>query len=372
MTSRRTLTADDPVVADHRIDGVGVLPAAAQIDQMLRAVSAGAPSRRWWLEHVVLAEPLVVTDRGSALEVDVADDGAVVLRARRADDPDSPSRLHARAVAAGAPLPPPTYLDTAALEASAGPEAPLAVLDDWRAGSGIVYGERYRVMRSLRRDGDRMFAVLRPTTDEPGAVIDPAVLDALLQGLGLLDDGAAGRCLPWYIGRISVRRPVRGTLLALVERTPGGPDAAGCRGRATVCTEQGEVVLELDRIVLRTVAPPGRTAAGMPTRSSGTAGCTTVPGWRAAPAPAPTPRDTSGHLGTPRGSWSWATPPGSRDRCDVSGSRSSPTGHCGPTWPRSRRSSSCTPRPPAGTRAPRCCKRPHWHARCPASDRSPP
>lgn len=293
MTSRRTLTADDPVVADHRIDGVGVLPAAAQIDQMLRAVSAGAPSRRWWLEHVVLAEPLVVTDRGSALEVDVADDGAVVLRARRADDPDSPSRLHARAVAAGAPLPPPTYLDTAALEASAGPEAPLAVLDGWRAGSGIVYGERYRVMRSLRRDGDRMFAVLRPTADEPGAVIDPAVLDALLQGLGLLDDGAAGRCLPWYIGRISVRRPVRGTLLALVERTPGGPDAAGCRGRATVCTEQGEVVLELDRIVLRTVAPPGRTASGMPTRSSGTAGCTTVPGWRAAPAPAPTPRDTS-------------------------------------------------------------------------------
>ncbi|NWJ72057.1 aminotransferase class I/II-fold pyridoxal phosphate-dependent enzyme [Pseudonocardia sp. ICBG1122] len=295
MTAPRTVTAEDPVVADHRIDGVGVLPAAAQIDLMLQAVGAGRSSRRWWLEHVVLAEPLTVGDGGVELGVDVADDGALALRSRPAADPVAPARLHARAVAAGAPLPPPTYLDTAAMEASAGPETPLSVLDGWRATSGIAYGERYRVIRSLRRDGDRLFGVLRPAAAEPGAVVDPAVLDAVLQGLGLLDDGATGPCLPWYIGRVTVRRPVRGTLLALVERTPGGPDAAGCRGRATVCTEQGEVVLELDRIVLRAVpGGPDRPAVPRPRPATGSApgrppGATTVPGWRASTAPSPAP-----------------------------------------------------------------------------------
>ncbi|HXV94018.1 MAG TPA: bifunctional SDR family oxidoreductase/pyridoxal phosphate-dependent aminotransferase family protein [Pseudonocardia sp.] len=300
MRTGRVLTADDPVVADHRVECVPVLPAAAQADAILRAASAGRPARRWWLDNLVLTAPLAVTGTGAAITVEIDATGTATLSARPVGRPEAPPVVHARAGVTSGSLPPPTYVDTAALEAAAGPEVPLAELDRWRDGSGITYGPRYRVIRSVRRDGDRILAVVRPATPEPGSVVDPAVLDAVLQCLGVLDGGVAGRCLPWFVGRIAVRRPVRGTVLAVVERTAGsGP--GGCRGRASVYTEQGEVVLELDRIVLRgtgtrdavTAARPVTSRpvpAGDATPPSGTRpGLITVPTWRAAPAPPAAP-----------------------------------------------------------------------------------
>lgn len=80
----------------------------------------------------------------------------------------------------------------------------------------------------------------------------------------MLDGGAVGACLPWYVGRLVARRRISGTVIALVERDE--PDEAGgkggaVRGRATVCNQQGEVLLELDRITLKAAKPATPTAS---------------------------------------------------------------------------------------------------------------
>ncbi|MYS09484.1 hypothetical protein GTW71_24325, partial [Streptomyces sp. SID6041] len=61
MSARRiTLRAADPLVTDHRIGGVPVVPAAAQIDALLSACAADRPDRVWQLEQIGFKTPLTV------------------------------------------------------------------------------------------------------------------------------------------------------------------------------------------------------------------------------------------------------------------------------------------------------------------------
>jgi len=127
---------------------------------------------------------------------------------------------------------------------------------------------------------------------EPGGVF---------QCLGMLDGGAAGGCLPWFVGRVAARRPISGTVLARVELTPtdgavGGSGATGngvVRGRATVCSLQGEVLLEVERITLKAPARASSSGAvdralppvpAQPVPASSVpisaASSVTAPGWR--------------------------------------------------------------------------------------------
>ncbi|MBT2881670.1 polyketide synthase dehydratase domain-containing protein, partial [Streptomyces sp. McG6] len=238
--ARVHLTAADPLVADHRIGGTPVVAAAAQIDLLLRACDAARPDRVRTLEHVAFRAPLRVTGPGTVLDV-TTDDGRCALRCDGTE--------YATARHRDAPLPPPRYLDVAGLGAGCAEPVPLAGLDAWRRASGITYGPAYRAIRSARRGPGRILAVVRAgddTTCAP-AFVPPPLLDSVFQALGLLDAGAAGACLPWYVGRITARRRITGTVLALVEREAGEEAANGAvRGRATVCNQQGEVLLELD------------------------------------------------------------------------------------------------------------------------------
>ncbi|MYV72107.1 aminotransferase, partial [Streptomyces sp. SID2131] len=131
----------------------------------------------------------------------------------------------------------------------------------WRDASGIAYGPAYRVVRSAHRGPGRMLLMLRAEEGADGGAVPPFVppplLDSVFQALGMLDDGSAGVCLPWYVDRLVARRRISGTVIALVERDEPAGTATGAasggvvRGRAVVCNQQGEVLLELDRITLK-------------------------------------------------------------------------------------------------------------------------
>ncbi|MFF4814417.1 bifunctional SDR family oxidoreductase/pyridoxal phosphate-dependent aminotransferase family protein [Kitasatospora sp. NPDC001309] len=292
------LDAADPVVADHRIGEHPVLAAAVQADALLRALDTRSPGRSWTLEQVAFRAPLRVDGPRVELAVVTGEDGQCAVRT---DGPDGPV-AYSTARAHGVPLPPPRHLDTAALRAGCPDAVPLAELDAWRRASGIAYGPAYRVVRSAQRGPGRIAAVLRTAEDDPraAAFVPPPLLDGVFQLLGLLDGGAAGACLPWYVGRIAARRRITGTVLALVELdppAPGGPGGA-VRGRATVCNQQGEVLLELDRITLKAAtagrpAPAGPAGAVEPVEPAGPAvGLIEAPGWRRTdPAPAPRAAD---------------------------------------------------------------------------------
>ncbi|MBW0133324.1 aminotransferase class I/II-fold pyridoxal phosphate-dependent enzyme [Pseudonocardia abyssalis] len=274
------LAATDPAVADHLVGGQPVLPAAAQIDAVLSACAATRPGDRWWLDHVAFLAPLRVGPAGVETRTEIADDGTALFRSRAPGDGEWTT--HGRASTTSGSLNLPRYLDTAALRARCTDAVPAAEIAAWRAASGIAYGPTYRAIRSAHRGDGVLLAMLR--THETGAhVVPPSLLDSVFQCLGLLDAGAAGACLPWFVGRIAVRRPISGTVLAQVEITPGEAASGVVRGRAVVCSLQGEVLLELDRIVLKaaTRAPADPAAAG-----PASPGPVAVPLPRTAPTPA--------------------------------------------------------------------------------------
>ncbi|MFE6228423.1 aminotransferase class I/II-fold pyridoxal phosphate-dependent enzyme [Streptomyces sp. NPDC057854] len=299
MSARRiTLRAADPLVADHRIGGVPVVPAAAQIDALLAARDAERPDRVWKLEQIAFRAPLTVPGAEAGIEVAAAGDGRYAIRSVPSAPGEEPVE-HSAARVTGTPLPPPRYVDVAGLRAGCTQQVPLADLAAWRDASGIAYGPAYRVIRSAHRGPGRMLLMLRAEDGADGGAVPPFVppplLDSVFQALGMLDDGSAGACLPWYVGRLVARRRISGTVIALVERDEpadsgsGATSAGAVRGRAVVCNQQGEVLLELDRITLKAAGPiaaPRQAGAPAAPDATGTAPVT-VPALRPAGAVAP-------------------------------------------------------------------------------------
>ncbi|MFB7395130.1 aminotransferase class I/II-fold pyridoxal phosphate-dependent enzyme [Streptomyces sp. NPDC056191] len=267
MSARRiTLRAADPLVADHRIGGVPVVPAAAQIDALLSACAADLPDRVWQLEQIAFKTPLTVPGPEAAIEVAAAGEGRQAVRSLPSAPGAEPVE-HSVARVSSTPLPPPRYVDVAALRAGCTQQVPPADMAAWRDASGISYGPAYRVVRSAHRGPGRMLLMLRAEDGADGGAVPPFVppplLDSVFQALGMLDDGSAGMCLPWYVGRLVARRRISGTVFALVERDETADTGGGAvRGRAVVCSQQGETLLELDRITLKAAAPAAPAPAG--------------------------------------------------------------------------------------------------------------
>ncbi|MFI5621588.1 aminotransferase class I/II-fold pyridoxal phosphate-dependent enzyme [Streptomyces sp. NPDC051567] len=311
---RHHLSGDHPVVSDHRVGGLPVLPAAAQIDDMLTVCDSTRPDSQWLLEQVSFLAPLGVPGESAEIEIALTEDGSCSVSSRQPAGDGGPSDgdegswlAHSRAKATGSALTPPRYLDVSELRSGCTTDMPLSAVAAWRGASGIEYGASFQAIRAAHRGPGRMLALLRVSEDPSGSAhfVPPALLDSVFQCLGMLDDGAAGACLPWYVGRIAARRKISGTVLALVEQVhaeDGAGPVAGAggfvRGRATVCNQQGEVLLELDRITLKGVAPAGR-AAPRPTAVAQDPGVRpadgtiTTPAWQVTAA-APGPRPSGG------------------------------------------------------------------------------
>ncbi|SCE77066.1 8-amino-7-oxononanoate synthase [Micromonospora matsumotoense] len=290
MSAPRTpLAADHPVLRDHRIGGTPVLPAAAQLDAMLTACAAAHEGGSWRLDQVAFLAPLPVAPGGSVeIETVLTPAGECTLASWQPDG--SGPVLHSRARATRSALTPPSYRDVAGLRAGCVDEVPLSTVAEWRRDSGIAYGPTFQAIRAAHRGPDRMLAVLRASGGlTERHFVPPPLLDSVFQCLGMLDDGTAGACLPWYVGRITARRPVTGTVLALVERTdpPGGAGGA-VRGRATVCNQQGEVLVELDRIVLKAAGPTTASHKRPPSRQPTTHPADPTPAGTRSADPTPT------------------------------------------------------------------------------------
>ncbi|MFD7573033.1 SDR family NAD(P)-dependent oxidoreductase, partial [Streptomyces sp. NPDC059810] len=218
------------------------------------------------VEQFGFCTPVTVRGREAAREVAAAGEGRQAVRSLPSAPGAEPVE-HSVARVSSTPLPPPRYVDVAALRAGCTQQVPPADMAAWRDASGISYGPAYRVVRSAHRGPGRMLLMLRAEDGADGGAVPPFVppplLDSVFQALGMLDDGSAGMCLPWYVGRLVARRRISGTVFALVERDETADTGGGAvRGRAVVCSQQGETLLELDRITLKAAAPAAPAPAG--------------------------------------------------------------------------------------------------------------
>ncbi|MER5435028.1 type I polyketide synthase [Streptomyces sp. NPDC002588] len=180
-----------PWLAGHAVFGTPLLPGTAFVDMALRAGAAvGADA----LEELVLEAPLLLPEADDVrLHVSVAgadESGrrAVAVRSRSGED----WTVHARGVVA-----PPVAGEPAATVGAWPPvgaeKVDVSALYEEFAAAGYDYGPLFQGVQAVwRRDGEVFAEVGLPQGGGDGFAVHPALLDAALHSLVLIDPAADG------------------------------------------------------------------------------------------------------------------------------------------------------------------------------------
>ncbi|HYF06575.1 MAG TPA: type I polyketide synthase, partial [Acetobacteraceae bacterium] len=206
-------TEAQPWLADHRLFGEAVLPAAAMAEIFVRVAAARFPEAAALdLREMQILRPLALeAERAREIRVRADDQGGVTLESRRRLS-EEPWSLHARARIAALPRLPACVSDAP----GAGTVMMGAEVTALAARAGLDYGPAFQSVEriTIAEDGRRARAHLRRRDAAPPDdlfTLHPARLDGALQGLiGLLAtalgrrEGAA--LVPVRFGRLVARR----------------------------------------------------------------------------------------------------------------------------------------------------------------------
>ncbi|WP_312632084.1 SDR family NAD(P)-dependent oxidoreductase [Streptomyces noursei] len=263
-----------PWLADHKVAGSVVFPAAGHIELALAAGRrvVDGPVELAWLE---VSRPLVIPwGRAGDVRIQVAfspDDGMVTITSTEATDGADGAdahatqpRPHARCRVRELIGRPPARVDLADVRARCTRRGAADVLYPELAATGLDYGPAFRQLTRLHVGEGEVLAAYRHTTapaDTAQYVAHPALLDGALQAcvpLVAARVGTGQAWLPASIGAVRVwRSPSSTGMLHVRDRT---------RGTAELCFDvvvtdaDGSVTVELDAVRLRRVpAPADRT-----------------------------------------------------------------------------------------------------------------
>ncbi|UXY30533.1 type I polyketide synthase [Streptomyces sp. HUAS TT20] len=192
LTGRLSL-ATHPWLAEHAVNGTVIVPGAALVEI---AVRAGDQVGRGTVRDLTLHAPLIVPETGAvALRVRVGeDDEPAVTVHSRPEGEDGPWTLHAEGSLTGDAVEP--VADLTAWPPAGAESVDITNLYGDLAALGLEYGPLFRgVSAAWRSADDTVYAEVAPPegTDTQGYGIHPALLDASLHSLGLLDTGDEAR-----------------------------------------------------------------------------------------------------------------------------------------------------------------------------------
>lgn len=204
----------------HRISGVSVLPAAAYVDAMLAAARLVHGPAASQLVDLTIQEMCAVPDgttRVMQLVIGPMRQDGSACRVFSApldrDDHDNPWTLHAsatiRTITAGHDAD--AKLDELRRRIAdvMSPDAHYARL----AKAGLTFGPTFRVVSELWRAPGEALARIEPIAPaHPGAVIDPAALDACLQAVAPLVIDETSMSVPTGMARCTVHGTASGPL----------------------------------------------------------------------------------------------------------------------------------------------------------------
>ncbi|UYB43885.1 SDR family NAD(P)-dependent oxidoreductase [Streptomyces sp. Je 1-4] len=250
LTGRLSLTTH-PWLADHAVMDTVLLPGTALVEL---ALQAGDQLGCELIEELTLQEPLVLPERGGVqLRIVVAEPDeddrrqlTVYSRLEEQAEEENWTRHAVGVLAAGSAAP---VGDGAESWPPAGAE-PVAVdgFYDELAAAGFGYGPMFQGVQAAWRHGDEVYAeVTLPedaTAEAAKFALHPALLDAALQTVGLLDDAVSGLPFAWRGIRLHAvgARSLRTTL------TRGGDGV-----RVMVSDDTGAVVATVDSLTVRPV-----------------------------------------------------------------------------------------------------------------------
>ncbi|GAB2775522.1 hypothetical protein GCM10027091_08040 [Streptomyces daliensis] len=256
-----------PWLADHKVAGSVVFPAAAYAEMALaagRRVLDG-PVELAWMD---ISRPLVVPwDRAGDVRTQLAyspDDGMVSVTSTEDADGDdaveASPRLHARCRVRELIGRPPARVDLTGVRARCARRGDAGALYPQLASAGLEYGPAFRQLVRLHLGDGEALAAYRHTTDAPDAgqyVVHPALLDGAIQACVPLVTArtGAGQCwLPSSMGAVRVwRGPSASGMLHVRDRTCGTVELCF---DITVTDPDGSVTAELEGVRLRRMPSP--------------------------------------------------------------------------------------------------------------------
>ncbi len=237
------LTAAMPVMANHRVHGMPILPGMASL-----ALLHGE-ARRLGYHGPLLAVSWRTPVMAPALLSLRAEEGAQEVSLQLLD---AEQRVVARAQARRIAKPAPLAVDLAAVRADCPTQvAPETIYRRLETG-GVEHGMGFRLLQTVQIGSGQILARLRPADAQAFAPISdaglpPALLDSALQALGALECHAQSgpALLPAGIRRVAVYAPLDRPVLAWlsVDRVASGADRLLADLR--LLDEQGEVLAEL-------------------------------------------------------------------------------------------------------------------------------
>ncbi|MET8912752.1 beta-ketoacyl synthase N-terminal-like domain-containing protein, partial [Micromonospora sp. NPDC004551] len=254
LTGRLSVSSH-PWLADHVVAGAVVVPGTALVELVVRAGDEAGASR---IRELTVATPLTLPASDAVrvqVRVGAADDeGArpVTVHAQPDDDPDAEWVRHAEGVLEPASAPEPA--------AEAWPPAGASEVDltGWYpafAEHGLTYGPVFQGLRRVWTGSDEAYAevVLPAGADPTGFGVHPALLDAALHPIGLLDAGTGGGPrVPFAFEGVQLHAAGARVLRVRLRRS-------GTSVRLVAVDESGAPVVSVDSLVLRelgTTAPP--------------------------------------------------------------------------------------------------------------------
>ncbi|MFI8946970.1 SDR family NAD(P)-dependent oxidoreductase [Streptomyces sp. NPDC053750] len=255
-------------LADHRIQGVGVLPGTGLVEMIVETARRLGRGTALTLRNIRFEVPLAVPDGEEAdvhVVVEHAADGGRVTVATRGTDGTWVRNATAE-LAAGTPAPATTSFDVAEVRRRMTRELPLD--DSVDRANGLVTGERWtRSVLHGAADDDATELLYehalppahRGETDD--YVLHPALLDALINAPNTLYEQDR-LYLPFSYGRLTVHRPLPGRVFTHFRKRPESLPGELHVFDISVTDPEGHLVLTVDNYCVKSAARLDLAGAG--------------------------------------------------------------------------------------------------------------
>ncbi len=264
-------------LADHRVGGLAILPAAGYLEIALAAgrqtLKDGGPA--WEIRDVsierALPLPPNVTQSVEAI-LQPHPDGSQGFRFYSLEQPassetHSPWKLHATARIQRTSAPPKAPIVLDALQRQCAEAVDVPVLYETYRSVGLDYGPMFQSLSKVwRGNGDVLAEVILPSElgeAAPHYGLHPSVMDGCLQAMGASPE-LRGSYVPVAIDRVTVYERLPNSVWCHVRLLPQEGDGATRCADLCVFAGDGRVLAQVDRLALRriAVAPAGSQPAG--------------------------------------------------------------------------------------------------------------
>ncbi|MER7506681.1 SDR family NAD(P)-dependent oxidoreductase, partial [Nonomuraea pusilla] len=311
-TYEKTFAGREPLIAQHRAGGTGLLPAAVQLEMAMVGVARRRPFVPLELTDVTFLRPLTLAgDATAAVRLDVTHldrtrfELSVVLSGERKPLSTGTGRLlgNGEGGGGGDGDPRPSARHVAGTRA-----IPAEQLYESWSRAGLEYGPDFRTVRELTVGDGTARATLRTDAEPLPWHAHPLLVDGVFQVVSCaLQDLAAGDdpqpMLPIGVARVAVLADLSAPsdgVTVLVRRT--GVEGAYATADALVLGPSGDVAVELTGVRMRRMTGPGT----VPRSPAGAAHPISRIVWRPADPPGPPREPATGtwvvvHDGDPGG-----------------------------------------------------------------------